>query len=149
MILVVVAENGRRFRVECTKKRIISLNGKPCSFLHGSCRRVWRCGKYVIKLDGITGSHDSWDHDNQNEDEYETWKRVRPSDRKYFAKVFGMKKSGRGWSVLIQAYVKGRRDNTHIDKIEQLANRYGLTDIGPGINCVVKNGRPIIYDLGV
>ena len=115
MILVVVAENGKRFRIECNKNTVLKFNGRKCTFLRKSCRRVYRCGKYVIKIDG--GSDPVVSH--QNIKEYEKWLEIKPEDRKHFAKVIGYKSSGRGWSVLIQEYVSGRKsdDYREIDPI--------------------------------
>jgi hypothetical protein len=112
-------------------------------------RNVYTIDDIVIKLD----------YENQNEDEFDCWKNVRRSDKKFFAPVIGyagISTVNENFSVLIQKKIKGRKTNSRffVQWARAIADKVGLTDLEEFHNFVVvtdKNGNshPVIYDMGL
>lgn len=137
-------------RVVCNESQIFKFNGKRCKFIAEHSRRVYECGDYIIKID---------DWDEQNPEEWEAWRGIKPKDRKFFAQVLAYKQVDdefAPFSILIQKKVRGRKTNnrTLIELARSIAEKYGLSDIGPYHNfLMVKNkdgtSHPVIFDMGV
>ncbi len=148
MLLTVKAANGKKFEVEVINRRVVTLNGRGCGFLNSSCRSVYRCGKYVIKIDG---PYSGQSHKQQNTAEYERWKKIKRHDRKYFATIIGMA-TGDDYSVLIQRYVRGKNPydvpRTMFDRAYKIADKYDINDVYESNYVIIKN-RPVIYDMGL
>ncbi len=144
------------FKVKCFDDEIVSLNSKRCKHITTSCRKIYSCGSYIIKVDGgrVGGMF------GQNAIEWKKYKKIHRSHRKYFAKVLAYKKAmttnGDKFSILIQRKIEGERsfEDIHVTKACKIGRKYGITDIADEHNFLVikdKRGReyPIIYDLGL
>jgi len=146
--MVILKAKGKTYKITMKRDVVSRLNGKVCRFLAEGCRRVYKCGDYVIKVDGVQGWNDKR-LDAQNFREYKKWKKIKPRDRQFFAEVIAYKKAGQ-YSVLIQRYIRGGTPNSYvaISKVRSLTRRYRISDVHDGYNYVIRDNKPIIYDLG-
>ena len=141
--------DGSQFVVECNEQEVFRLNGQPCEFLASHSREVYRCGDLVIKISDC----------EQNLQEYETWKALKPELRKYFAEVVAFQEVygyAYFYSILIQRFVQGRRTNKRsmVDQARKIGAAVGIGDIEGFANFVVVTPEygppfPVIYDLGM
>lgn len=135
-------------KISISKSQVI-INGRRATRIdRGSGRRVYRCGKVVVKLN---------DELRQSSNELRKWRDViEDKDKKFFVPPLCGQIRGNGWIAVPRIkFRRGRYPSWAHDLAYRLAIKYGLElythhdDDMPAMNwCVDVRGRFWIYDYG-
>ncbi len=123
----------------------------------GHCRRVYRIGNIVVKMDyckKIQRSHSSYSYEEawtQTPAECAFYKKIKKEDLEFFPRTKACKIGNR--LVEIQEYIDGEQlcswEHTEESKmVTDLQVRYKRCDYRPE-NVVVRNKKPVIVDFGL
>lgn len=128
----------------------ISYKGKKLKKYKDSCRAVFKCGKYIIKVEPI------FECRAQTKGEANFYKLLQKKDEKYFPKLIAMDLR-RG--IIVQEFVR----MTYVGllatggirrKVSALVKKYNICDVfwnkGEQVNWGIReeNKQPVIYDIG-
>jgi len=125
--------------------RKVWLNGQRAKYIGRSSRKIYKCGKYVIKIDDpfnfVCG--------RQAYTEYTTYKKIKKWDKRFFAQIYAY-----GDGIIVQKYIDGKHSTAlkYLYIVQKIAKKCGIKrDVGISVahNYKIYNGRPIIYDMGI
>lgn len=132
-------------------KNGLTLNGRITTKQSNGSRTVYLNNNYVIKLECLSGNV----KDTQSYNEFKTYKEIQREDKKYFAKVleFGtIQILDNKFCYIIQKYIpennKVRTSKEIIQKVNELGEKYRITDLHSDNWCLDEEGNPVIFDLG-
>ncbi|SRR5258706_4342332 len=146
-----------RFNVEINDSSVI-LNGEKLKRkTTGSSRKIYLGKNYVVKIEDDSEYCDRW-RLHQCTNEYELWKSLPKSERKYFVPILKYKHTEE-YNYVIQPRLKliTKGSVSKIEKgfaiIYKLIKKYDFNDIMEfgdiTNNWAFSNGQPIINDYGV